>query len=105
MAHLGILFILDMRIDLLDINYRWLDLFKCIIYYSQKLISKTNLRLFVLAFVVRKQRRKVLKLYLNNSMRQFIYIPWYNSASKMFVIFPKKIFHEMIRIFIYDFIS
>ena len=52
-----------------------------------------------------KTALKKLKVAYNNSLRRFMGLPWYNSASEMFVNLNMKSFGEMLRCFVYSFRS
>ena len=46
-----------------------------------------------------KAARKKLKIGYNNSLRRFMFLPWRNSATEMFVNLEIHSFDKMIRIF------
>ena len=52
-----------------------------------------------------KTALKKLKIAYNNSLRRFMRLPWRNSASEMFVYLNIYSFDEMLRIFMFGFMS
>ena len=48
---------------------------------------------------------KKLKIIYNNSLRRFMFLPWRNSATEMFVNFGINSFDEMLKIFVFSFNS
>ena len=48
---------------------------------------------------------KMLKIVYNNSLRRFVFLPWRNSATEMFVNLRIHSFDEMLRIFVFSFRS
>ena len=52
-----------------------------------------------------KAALKKLKIAYNNSLRRFMFLPWRNSATEMFVNLGIYSFDEMLRIFVFSFRS
>ena len=52
-----------------------------------------------------KAAPKKLKIAYNNSLRPFMFLPWRNSATEMFVNLGIHSFDEMLRIFVFSFRS
>ena len=52
-----------------------------------------------------KAALKKLKIAYNNSLRRFMFLPWRNSATDMFVNLWIHSFDEMLRIFVFSFRS
>ena len=50
-----------------------------------------------------KAALKKLKIVYNNSLRRFMFLPWRNGATKMFVNLGIHCFDEMLRIFVFRF--
>ena len=65
----------------------------------------SNLYCAPMWFDCTKTALKKLKVAYNNSLRRFMGLPWYNSASEKFVNLNIKSFGEMLRCFVYSFRS
>ena len=71
-------------------------------------LSKTycsNLYCAPMWFDCTKAATKKLKIAYNNSLRRFMFLPWRNSATEMFVNLGIRSFDEMLRIFVFSFRS
>ena len=56
-------------------------------------------------FTALKQLLKKLKVAYNTSLRRFMILPWRNSASEMFANLSIPSFDELLRIFVFGFLS
>ena len=65
----------------------------------------SNLYCVPMWFDCTKAALKKLKITYNNSLRRFMFLPWRNSATEMFVNLGIHSFDEMLRIFVFSFLS
>ena len=65
----------------------------------------SNLYCAPMWFDCTKAALKKLKIAYNNSLRRFMFLPWRNSATEMFVNLGIHSFDEMLRIFVFSFRS
>ena len=65
----------------------------------------SNLYCAPMWFDCTKAALKKLKVAYNNSLRRFMFLPWRNSATEMFVNLGIHSFDEMLRIFVFSFRS
>ena len=64
----------------------------------------SNLYCAPMWFDCTKAALKKLKIAYNNSLRRFMFLPWRNSATEMFVNLGIHSFDEMLRIFVLAFV-